>query len=307
MSNPGVIKLASEKIYNHNVWLDDNIGESIHLHIDDWRFDFSINSFEIFTRELTNVINNLVSLEDFDVNKWDIRFVHQLSPYIKYISKINKEECYLSKLNVLNDNGIMINLTECSRVKALQGTININDTKNRASNWINETNESRLTNCLEYIKEHGYEMSDNCITVVGRNNLIIDGWHRASCLYYLNGDIKLPVKKIYFKEDFVPLDEFHFPGFKIPQNSKVILYGAGKIGQMYYNQIKKTNYCKVVAWVDACYNSIKPIDDYSIEDPKVIPTKDFDYVIIAIGNMIIKNKVHSFLTNLGINSKTIII
>ena len=32
------------------------------------------------------------------------------------------------------------------------------------------------------------------------DNTIIDGQHRASCLYFLYGNIKVPVRKIYFKE-----------------------------------------------------------------------------------------------------------
>lgn len=44
MSNAAVITLQKKKIGLHRVWLDDNFGEAIHVHVDDFRADLSNQS-----------------------------------------------------------------------------------------------------------------------------------------------------------------------------------------------------------------------------------------------------------------------
>ena len=45
MSNAAVITLQKIKIGLHRVWLDDNFGEAIHVHVDDFRADLSNQEF----------------------------------------------------------------------------------------------------------------------------------------------------------------------------------------------------------------------------------------------------------------------
>ena len=55
MSNPGVITLNSKKIdlkkslYNERFVIEDNIGEAIHIHYRNMRFDFSIEDYIEFS------------------------------------------------------------------------------------------------------------------------------------------------------------------------------------------------------------------------------------------------------------------
>ena len=51
MSNPGVIVLASVRNAGANIKrldIEDNIGESIHIHLNSFRFDFSVDIFFLF-------------------------------------------------------------------------------------------------------------------------------------------------------------------------------------------------------------------------------------------------------------------
>ena len=41
-----------------------------------------------------------------------------------------------------------------------------------------------------------------------------------------------------------------FPYSSIEKNSQVVLYGAGRVGQDYYQQIVKSGYCRLVLWLD---------------------------------------------------------
>jgi len=70
MSNPGVIKLAYKKTKNHIVWLDDNIGESIHFHLDNLRIDFTIDEFIEFADRVEK-IQSLLSREKGNTCKGD--------------------------------------------------------------------------------------------------------------------------------------------------------------------------------------------------------------------------------------------
>lgn len=72
-----------------------------------------------------------------------------------------------------------------------------------------------------------------------------------------------------------------FPFEKIPQGSKILIYGAGVIGQEYLKQILITKYCEVIGFVDRNYkdyrNMIVPV--YSSEK---IHELEFDFVVIAL-------------------------
>ena len=47
-----------------------------------------------------------------------------------------------------------------------------------------------------------------------------------------------------------------FPYSKIKKGAKVVLYGAGKIGDAFASQNEATGYCNIVAHVDSNYRDI---------------------------------------------------
>ena len=69
------------------------------------------------------------------------------------------------------------------------------------------------------------------------------------------------------------------PFNRIPQAGRIILYGAGKVGQSYYKQIRGLNYCEIVAWVDK--NKIQ-CDGVNLSNDNVFTQVDFDYVVMAL-------------------------
>lgn len=96
-----------------------------------------------------------------------------------------------------------------------------------------------------------------------------------------------------------------FPASLIKENSKVILYGAGKVGKEYVEQNEINNYCHIIKWVDRRFEYIV-YKDYKIESPDSILHSDFDYVIIAIDIFEAAMKVKEYLLNLGIEENKII-
>ena len=89
----------------------------------------------------------------------------------------------------------------------------------------------------------------------------------------------------YLKRDWV------FPYSEIPKNSNIILYGAGDVGQAYYEQLRATGYCKVNKWVDRNFKKIVDIG-LPVEDPEIISETDCDYVVIAVSDAVTARKIN---------------
>lgn len=50
-----------------------------------------------------------------------------------------------------------------------------------------------------------------------------------------------------------------FPYEKIPYGSKILIYGAGDVGQEYLRQMLLTQYCEVIGFVDRAHDKIPPM------------------------------------------------
>jgi len=72
-----------------------------------------------------------------------------------------------------------------------------------------------------------------------------------------------------------------FPFGSVRKQSRIVLYGAGTVGQAFYEQIQRTNYCEVVFWVDrqaAPYREKGlPVNDIS-----ALADYNYDVVVIAV-------------------------
>lgn len=87
--------------------------------------------------------------------------------------------------------------------------------------------------------------------------------------------------------------EFVFPYDRISKGCRIVLYGAGKMGQSFYRQIQATQYCEIAAWVD-----IKGSDaGENVDFPGKISEVSYDYVLIAIGMQRIVDEVKNLLKN----------
>lgn len=96
-----------------------------------------------------------------------------------------------------------------------------------------------------------------------------------------------------------------FPFEEICENSKVVIYGAGKLGKEYVKQNEKYHFCNIVKWVDKQYQYIA-FEEYKICDPDKIFDEEFDYIIIAIDVYEAALKVKTMLVDRGIEEKKIV-
>ena len=108
MSNPGVIILDTKKkniiqrIFNRNsfryVQIEDNIGEAIHIHFDDFRIELSIKEFFEISSCFKEALNQVVDIKNFDINEIDPLF-------FKYAS-INLEDLESIEITTVHKNDV---------------------------------------------------------------------------------------------------------------------------------------------------------------------------------------------------------
>lgn len=97
-----------------------------------------------------------------------------------------------------------------------------------------------------------------------------------------------------------------FPFDKVAKNSNIILYGAGDIGKILYEQIYAIKYCNVIAFADRAAKSI----NFSEYFPRcIVPNDiykyDYDFIVIAKTNNI--NFIIDDLIKLQVNYNKIIV
>ena len=66
----------------------------------------------------------------------------------------------------------------------------------------------------------------------------------------------------------------------IPDGTKIILYGAGKVGQGFYQNIRKDDNLQLVAWIDRDFEQYQK-QGLKVESPDNINKMEYDYIIMA--------------------------
>lgn len=197
MSNAAVVKLQRKRIGKALVWMDDNFGESVHLHIDDYRVDMTCVEFEKLYEDLKVAITDLVEVDGFDCNMFDGVFLeHMLWKYLLDLESITYEEVNLSDLWVW---GRKVKKIPKSRVyKALRGDEK-KAKKAVGSDHISQSGKERIAQINDSIETAGYDTNQGYIVVFGDDNVIRDGQHRACALYHQHGDMKVKIMRMQIK------------------------------------------------------------------------------------------------------------
>jgi len=209
MSNPAVITLANRSEPNgkfKRFVVEDNIGEAIHLHIDNMRLDFSIQEYLKFALMIRTALDELEILPGFSINNFDEHFLESCSQLLLKLHKISIEEIKLSELLCIvhsnyhsSRNFIRLSsIDETPAYKYLKG-----DTTHFVNygqyNYFNLTNETRLLQMAESIKNNGYPHEHKYLILFNGQDIVRDGQHRAAILAYLYGlDYKAKIMRFHF-------------------------------------------------------------------------------------------------------------
>ncbi len=119
--------------------------------------------------------------------------------------------------------------------------------------------------------------------------------------YFYELSVRTYLKKYGDKKEHI---RYLFPFDKIACGAKIILYGAGVIGQTYQEQFTRLHYGEIVTWIDKQYTLYSNLDIKGVEVIKNIET--YDYIIIAIGAEAVAQKIKQDLIAMGIDKDRII-
>ena len=210
MSNPAVIMLASlngRKNTFKRFQIEDNIGESIHLHIDYIRVDLSVNDFLDFSGMIRKSLAELNLFHGYDINDFDSRFLYECGNLLYGLSKISIEDVSLSDLRfivrekVYNDLMLysVVSVDKTPAFRYLNGDKKDFVTYNQF-NYLGISNKDRLLNLLNSIKDNNYPHKEKYVILFNGQNIVRDGQHRAAVLAHLYG-INAHIKVMMFHFD----------------------------------------------------------------------------------------------------------
>jgi glycosyltransferase involved in cell wall biosynthesis len=133
--------------------------------------------------------------------------------------------------------------------------------------------------------------------------LSIEGYSYIMNKFKNEMDIYLTKEELRYHLDFINRRKYYLSLYeKIPINSRIILYGAGNMGNDFYYKVISKNFCEVALWLD------KKADGILVKKPETIANLniDYDFVLIAIENKAIILEVKTFLMNYGVPENKIL-
>ncbi|MBR3622521.1 MAG: glycosyltransferase family 9 protein [Selenomonadaceae bacterium] len=87
-----------------------------------------------------------------------------------------------------------------------------------------------------------------------------------------------------------------FPFGKVKQGAKIIIYGAGMVGQQLLSQVRETRFAEIVAIADRAYMRYPDIGIKLIA-PEKITELEFDFIVIALESPDLVLEIKSFLVD----------
>ncbi len=81
-----------------------------------------------------------------------------------------------------------------------------------------------------------------------------------------------------------------FPFGKVKQGAVVAIYGAGRVGQEFVAQLEKTDYAKMVLWVDINYKQ-RQAQGMHVRPVRSLIERSFDVLVIAIKSKDMQKKI----------------
>lgn len=221
--------------------------------------------------------------------------------YEEYLQGILEFTCKISKVSY----GMRYNYNEIA-LKYLEQLYHTSEKK--ILDFIGDMPFS-TNGCMEnMVSTYAPKLSDKAIRsiyLMGNKDrkTALTKYYAGNNLYF--SELRLSQKqriKIHIYAQFGELVK-RIPIYKIKKNpTRIIVYGAGIIGERVYWDAKK-NGIKVVLWVDKNYMHIKK---HKVEDPQKIIQCDYDFIVVAIKSAMAIKEVKSRLKQMGVSEEKIV-
>ena len=284
------LKLSSGEYFatvDSDDWIEPNMYEEMLKHLIQTNADF-VNTGVIVEKREGTIINckfetRIVNCPINDIDIWKMFMqVHKkflIMPFI--FSNLFKRElisyCYENIPNDINFGEDRISLTECllrcKRVSFLKKAY-YHYNHLRIGSYTSTMGAQRMiwiAKMFEQVRNlfYKYDIYDH----------VKNYWEISLSKYML---MQLYNTNFVIQNLFGHIDEL--------VGKKIIIYGAGKVGYNYYNQISKTINCNIVDWVD------KNFANYKYTERKVNPisnikNNNYDVIVIAVKYKEVANQI----------------
>lgn len=97
-----------------------------------------------------------------------------------------------------------------------------------------------------------------------------------------------------------------FPFDKIKKNSKLIIYGGGKVGYDYISQLLEVSFCELVSVIDKQSKTCMANKLFRVSDIDELNTKEYDYLLIAAKEITLREEIKQICLDRGIDKKKIV-
>lgn len=98
---------------------------------------------------------------------------------------------------------------------------------------------------------------------------------------------------------------YAFPEISRLINKNIVIYGFGRVGMQYYEQICKYQQCNIVGVADKNYHEYD-YDFVTVISAEQLLTLEFDILLIAVKNERLANSIRKDLIKIGINANKIL-
>jgi hypothetical protein len=242
MSNPGVIILASANKIGRNVErfdIEDNIGESIHIHINNIRLDLSVSEFLHLAEQLERCSFKLDIFKKFKLDKIDPFFLYEIRSLLRDLDSIstkrvdlNKVKCLVrKKIPKIGYLALPQKIMQTPVYKYLSGNKKEFLQYNQQNlPWMD--NVKRLMKLKNSMAVDEYPSQGQYIILFNGQNYIRDGQHRAAILMHNdNGVSKIEAKVLVMK--------FKGTRWKASPYRDFILLGFMKTIRIIYHKLRR--------------------------------------------------------------------
>lgn len=136
-----------------------------------------------------------------------------------------------------------------------------------------------------------YEIVDHAIIQSNYNHKILKKKNRLFIFHTL---MLKDYKEILNREK-----DFLFPYSRIKKGSRIFIYGAGQLGKQIYNAVKASGDYEITGIADQNWQLYRK-QGVDVIAPEEILYREYDYIIIAVTYVNIKNQIKKILIELGV-------
>jgi hypothetical protein len=197
MSNPAVITLdnaGNRRGKFKRFIIEDNIGEAIHLHVDNMRIDFTIKEFLDFSSLIRASLNELDFLCGYKIENFDEYFLRSCADFLSKLKDIKIESARLADLKCVIPLGYKggMKLYKVVLPKELPAYRYLKGDKSCLPkldlyDYFTTPYKDRLTSLLTSFKKEEYPIESKYIILFNGQNYVRYGEDYVSVLGYLYG------------------------------------------------------------------------------------------------------------------------